>query len=139
MEFSTTPNLCFNALKRYWIWQQVWKKLWKFLKKIFQHDYCRIHQLNENVDSVSMVSGFEMFSSLCSDFKVTFLIYFNLGWFVNSAMSVYLKFKIRQNGTTNVYERSHFRPNFATYKCMSMPPIHLKYNQNINVKCSILQ
>ncbi len=47
----------------------------------------RIHQLNENMDSIS---GFEMFSSLCSDFKVTFLIY--LGWIVNSTMSVYLKY-----------------------------------------------
>ncbi len=76
----------------------------------------RIHQLNENVDSIS---GFEMLSSLCSDFKVTFLIY--LGWIVISAISVYLKFNILQNGSTNIYERSHFRPNFATYKCMSMP------------------
>ncbi len=49
-------------------------------------------------------------------------------------MSVYLKFNIFQNGTTNIYDRSHFRPNFTTYKCMSMPPPHLKYNQNINVK-----
>ncbi len=78
-----------------------------------------------------------MFSSLCSDFKVTFFIY--LGWILNSAMLVYLKFNILQNGTTNIYERSHFRPNCATYKCMSMPPTQLKYNQNINVKCSILQ
>ncbi len=94
----------------------------------------RIHQLNENVDSIS---GFEMFPSLCCDFKVTFLLY--LGWIVNSAISVYLKFYIFQNGTTNIYERSHFRPNFATYKCMSMPPSHLKYNHNINAKCSIFQ
>ncbi len=42
-----------------------------------------------------------MFSNLCSDFKVTFLIY--LGWIVNSAMPVHLKFNILQNGTTNIY------------------------------------
>ncbi len=77
----------------------------------------RHHQLNENVDSIS---GFEMFSCLCIYFKVTFLIY--LEWTVNSAMSVYLKFYIFQNGTKNIYETSHFRPNFATYKYMSMPP-----------------
>ncbi len=94
----------------------------------------RIHQLNENVDSTS---GFEMFSSLWNEFKVTFLIY--LGWIVNYAILVYLKFNIFQNCTTHLYERFHFRPNFATYKCTSMLPLHLNYNQTINEKCSSLQ
>ncbi len=71
----------------------------------------RIHQLNENVD---WTSGFEMCSILCGDFKVTFLIY--VGQIVISAISVYVKFNIFQNGTTNKYERSHFKPNYAIYK-----------------------
>ncbi len=88
-------------------------------------------------ESVDSTRGFEMFSSLCSDFKVTFLIH--LGWMVNSAMSVYLKFNVFQNGTSYLYEESHFIPNFATHKRMSMSPPYLKYNQDINAKCFILQ
>ncbi len=37
-------------------------------------------------------------------------------------MSIYVKFNILQNGTTNKYKRSHFMPHFATYKCMSITP-----------------
>ncbi len=77
----------------------------------------RIYKLNEKVDSTS---DFGMFSILCIDFKVNFLRC--LEWILNSAMSIYLKFNIVQNGTTNKYERSHFKPNFATYKCMSITP-----------------
>ncbi len=93
----------------------------------------RIHQLNEKVNSTS---GF-MFSILCSDFKVNFLRYW--GWTVNSAMSVYVKLNILQNGRTDKNERSHFKPTFATYKCMSIPPHTYKCCQNINAKCSIIQ
>ncbi len=93
-----------------------------------------IHQLNEKVNSTS---GFDMFSIICSDFKVYFLRYW--GWTVNSAMSVYVKFIILQNGITDKNERSHFKPNFATYKCMSIPSHTYKCCQNINEKCSILQ
>ncbi len=94
----------------------------------------RIHQLNEKVNSTS---GFDMFSILCNDFKVNFLRYW--GWTVNSAVSVYVKCYILQNGITNKSKRSHFKPNFATYKCMSIPPHTYKCSQNINAKCSILQ
>ncbi len=94
----------------------------------------RIHQLNEKVNSTS---GFDIFSILCSDFKVNFLRYW--GWTVNSAVSVYVKFNILQNGITDKNERSHFKPNFTTYKCMSIPPHIYKCCQNINAKCSILQ
>ncbi len=86
-----------------------------------------IHQLNEKVN---LTSVFEMFSILCSDFKVNFLRYW--GWTVNSAMSVYVKFNIIQNGIKNKNERSHFKPNFATYKCMSIPLHIYKCCQNIN-------
>ncbi len=49
-----------------------------------------------------------MFSILCSNFKVTFLIY--LGRIGNSAMSVYAKYNTCiPNGTAN----KHFKPNFA--------------------------
>ncbi len=67
----------------------------------------RIYQLNEKVNSIS---GFNMFSIFCSDFKVNFLRYW--GRTVNSGMY----------GITNKNVRSHFMPNFATYKCMSIPP-----------------
>ncbi len=56
----------------------------------------RIHQLNEKVNSTS---GFDLFSILWSDFKVNFFRYW--GWTVNSAVSVYVKFNILQNGITN--------------------------------------
>ncbi len=82
----------------------------------------RIHQLNEKVNSTH---GFNMFSILCSDFEVTFLRYW--GWTVNSAVPVYIKFNILQNGITNKNERSHFKPNFATYKYMSIPYHTYKY------------
>ncbi len=36
-------------------------------------------------------------------------------------------------------EKSHFKPNFATYKCMSIPPHTYKCCQNINAKCIILK
>ncbi len=63
----------------------------------------RIHQLNEN-DSTS---GLEMFSSWCSDFKVTFLLYFE--WIDSISEQI-------------------------------LQPINaLKYDQNRNAKCSILQ
>ncbi len=94
----------------------------------------RIHQLNEKV---YLTNGFDMFSIWYSDVKVNFLRY--CGWTVNSAMSVYVKFNILQNGIKNKNERSHFKPNFATYKCMSIPPHSYKCCQNINAKCSILQ
>ncbi len=92
-----------------------------------------IHQLNEKVNSTS---GFDMFSILCSDFKVNFLRYW--GWTVNSAMSVYVKFNILQNHTTNINEISHINPNFATYKCMSIPPHTYKCYQNINAICAFI-
>ncbi len=93
----------------------------------------RIHQLNEKVNSTSV---FDMFSILCSDYKVNSLKYWR--WTVNSDMSVYVKFNILQNCTSNKNERSHFKPNIAIYKCMSIPPHTYKYSQNINAKCSIL-
>ncbi len=94
----------------------------------------RICQLNEKVNSIS---GFKMFSIWRSELRVNFLMYW--GWTVNSAMSVYVKFKILQNGIKNKNERYHFKPNFATYKCMAIPPHSYKWCQNINAKCSILQ
>ncbi len=54
-------------------------------------------------------------------------------------MSVYVKFYILQDSITNQIERSHFKPNFETYKYMSIPPHTYKCCQNINAKCSILQ
>ncbi len=86
----------------------------------------RIHQLNEKVNSTS---GFGMFSILCSDFKVNFLRYW--GWTVNSVVSVYVKFNILQNGITDKNERTHLKPNFATYTCMSIPPNSYKCCKNI--------
>ncbi len=94
----------------------------------------QIHQLNEKVNSTS---GFDMFSILCTDFKVNFLRYWV--WTVNSAVSVYVKKIILQNGIRNKIERSLFKPNFATYKCMSIPSHTYKCYQNINSKCIILK
>ncbi len=93
----------------------------------------RIHQLNENVDSTSGLEYFQFYtvtlSYICQSY---FIIY--LGWIVNSAMSVYVTFYIFQNGTTNKYERCHFKPNFATYKCISMPPPHFKVQSKYQCK-----
>ncbi len=89
----------------------------------------RIHQLNDNVDSTSDIY---MFSILCSDIKVTFIIY--LGWILNSAMSVYVKlifFKIApQINMKDPISSKHL----TTYKFISIQPPHLNYNKNINEK-----
>ncbi len=69
---------------------------------------------------MNSVSGFDMFSIWCSELKVNFLKYW--GWTVNSVVSVYVKFNILQNSIKNKNERSHFKPNFAIYKCMAIPP-----------------
>ncbi len=86
----------------------------------------RIHQLNEKENSIS---GFDMFSIWSNDFKVNFLRCW--GWTVNSAVSVYVKFYILQNGIKNINESSHFKPHFATYKCKLIPPHSYKCCQNI--------
>ncbi len=94
----------------------------------------RIHQLNKTVD---LTSGFDMFSILCSDFKVTFLIYMGI-LLCEFNMKNLIFFK---NGTINKYERFHFKPNFATYKATvhvnSIPTLEIQFS-NINASCSIL-
>ncbi len=99
----------------------------------------RIHQLHKNVDSMS---SFEMFSIACSDFEVTFLIH--LGWIVDCAMSVYVKFNIFQKGITNEYERYHFKQTFCNLQLhVNATPtlkIQSKYQcklQYFTMKCAI--
>ncbi len=46
------------------------------------------------------------------------------------------KINILQNGTTNKYERSHFKPNCATYKCMSVAP-HTYNAVKISIKTAV--